>query len=278
MSLGVGINENVAISPKCKIDVEKKTFDLVFKTKTVTDIFSALISGDSLQDEEVTLKQFPLSMTDFDNNTKSAATIGQELGAFKETLKEILGIYMDAASTEKAMSMQPIFASVGITEATKGSLMTQLQNEEFVTNVFLKIANAFIIASQPFVDGDAFRLKLIRSSKKKHYPRIPYKGKFPEVWIEPMLVAKEMSKISFSKWEIENGRNDGTPEQADTADAGSVAAAEAAFMVPGTEAPAAAFVQPAATPAVEVAVPVAQVVAPDAPSQFPTDAEGDLPF
>ena len=185
-----------------------------------------------------------------------------ELRKISDTSRQLVDIMSEHITKDKALAainLQTIYASVGITAANEHILLAKLVDQEFVNAVFAASARAFITAMKPHFGTTPLRVKLRRSSKTSHFPRIPFKGDFPEVWIESMQIPAASSKIAWSKWEIENGINDGTPTQADTEPKADATAAAAAFNV------GAPVVTPAAVPGTEPrpeAVVTPNVVAP----------------
>ena len=60
----------------------------------------------------------------------------------------------------------------------------------------------------PFINSDQqFRVKLPRRSKKYGFPALP---NFTP-WVESMDIPEESSKLKWSKWEIDNGKNTSAP-------------------------------------------------------------------
>jgi hypothetical protein len=74
--------------------------------------------------------------------------------------------------------------------------------------------------SMPFMDKNeyAVRFKLTRQSKDKHFPRVPGMYIKDNPFIESMDVPTEKSKVQWTKYELKEGLNDGTPLSRDTAD------------------------------------------------------------
>jgi hypothetical protein len=92
-------------------------------------------------------------------------------------------------------------------------------DETTFMKVFDNMANEFITLMTPFV-GDASlrsRLKLQRQNKEKHFATLPKSFLSERPMYESMEIPKDKSKIAFSKWEKDNGLDDGTPASKDAA-------------------------------------------------------------
>lgn len=230
--LQVGIIEDLVLSAKTGFD-EKGYFTLGFTTQVDTNnMFAAFDEGGAMEADEATPKFFSPSITDFNGNPKTYAAIGDELNKFKATLVDVLKTQMPEEKAKLAISAQHMFNGLGITAANQGTLAQKLIQQEFVDAVYKNICNAFLNIIAPFIGKNPFRVKFVRQSEAKHFPKVPKQGKFPNPWIESMGVAKEQSALKYSAYEIKNGLNDGTPVAQDTPAAADSQIAENLFEVP----------------------------------------------
>lgn len=263
--IGVGIHENLVLSSKTALGAQGG-FNLIFAKKQVGSLYQALVSNESVAAEEVMLKMFTINAKRQDGTVKTPVDIAQEFGNLREQFCDILLTATPAQQVNDALDMAKIFQSVGITAANESQLSSKFQDDTFTAALFNSLCSAFVNVARPMMDNAMMRLKLRRRSTDSHYPSIPFKGKFPEVWVESMQIPTESSQIAFSQWEIDNEINDGTPVKADAAP--STAQAEAAFSGPSAPGVVAAPVNlpVAGVEAAPVAAP-AQVVAPATPVQ-----------
>ena len=213
--LGVGIHENVILDSKTGIN-EKGSLVLEFATKVDSNnMYAAFADGTEMEASSVGLIQFPFNMTNWEGKAKTASEIGTDINNLKANLIDILSVFMTSDKAKAAIGIDVVFRGLGITPETQASLPQRLLNADFVATVYKNICNAFIAAATPYFNTAAFRLKLRRTSKAKHYSSIPPRTKFAETWIESMAVPKDQSKISWSKYEIDNGLNSGVKTETD---------------------------------------------------------------
>ena len=237
--LGVGIHENIVLnSETTKINDKGSLVIGLCSVTNPNNMFAAFDSGESIDKLENGLIQFCPSVNTFDGKAKTATQMGQELNNFKNTLVDILAVFMTTDKAKAAINTEVMFRGLGITAETQAMLPTRLVDQKFIDAVYKNICTAFINTATPFMGNNPFRVKLRRTSKAKHFATIPYKSAVPEIWIEPMDVPKTASQISWSKWELDNGMNDGTKVEADKpAEAETVAAMFAAPPVAAPIAP-----------------------------------------
>ena len=213
--LGVGIHENVILDSKTGIN-EKGSLVIEFATKVDSNnMYAAFADGTEMEASSVGLIQFPFNMTNWEGKTKTASEIGTDINNLKANLIDILSVFMTSDKAKAAIGIDVVFRGLGITPETQASLPQRLLNADFVAAVYKNICTAFIAAATPFFNTAAFRLKLRRTSKAKHYSSIPPRTKFAETWIESMAVPKDQSKISWSKYDIDNGLNSGVKTETD---------------------------------------------------------------
>lgn len=252
--LGVGIHSNIVLLSESQIN-DKGSLVIALGTKVdASNMLAAFDGGGDIEQSAASLIQWPIKLTDWEGKAKTATQIGQELNNFKGMLVDILEVFMTSDKAAAAISAEVMFKGLGINAETQGTLPAKLLQEAFVTAVYTNIANAFLTAAQPFMDNTTFRVKLRRTSKAKHYAIIPPKGRFKEVWIEPMAVPETASAIKWSDYELKNGLNDGTkvePEAGSAEEASRIESMFAAPSIPGvvpTSTPGAFTDAPTSTP------------------------------
>lgn len=244
--LGVGIHDNVVLSSKTAIN-DKGSLVIELETKVNQDaMFAAFDGGADIESSAASIIMWPVSMANWEGKTKTASEIGQDLNNFKNTLVDILAVYMTLDKAKAALGATVMFNGLGITAETQSTLPTRLLQKDFVDKVYLNVSNAFVAAAKPFMDNVTFRIKLRRTSKAKHFSTIPMNGKFKEVWIEPSTIPAASSQISWSAYEIKRGLNDGTKVEADASSDAAKVDAMFAGTLPPTDAPA----TPAASPVI----------------------------
>lgn len=86
--------------------------------------------------------------------------------------------------------------------------------------IYRNICEQFMGMIQPYLDKDEYpmRWKLARQSKEKHYARVPDMYIKDNPFIEPMEVPEANTRVKWTKYELDNGLNDGTPVSRATAD------------------------------------------------------------
>lgn len=209
--LGVGIHENVGLTTDTKVN-EKGSLELHFGKKAVTDLWASLEAGDSVKEDTSKIIVWPINMTTWDGNIKSANQIVTELQALEKLLRQILKVYITTDIIEKYQGGVKMFDGLVF---EKEKITEHLLDETFVQGAQKNIITKFIEVCNDndiFDNDQTFRLKLIRQGKDKHFPKIP--ASF-DTWIESSIITKEKSKIVWSKYEKDNGLDSGEPTAAD---------------------------------------------------------------
>ncbi|WP_428743186.1 hypothetical protein [Tenacibaculum sp.] len=211
--LGVDIHENVVVK-NAGFD-ENNYFGIDFTTKVNTDnLFEAFDEGESVEADEGTIKLFSFNILDWEKKPKTAASIGTDINELKNTLVDILKTQMPEADAKAKLSAAIMFKGLGVTAGDK-TLNQKLLNQQFLDAVFNNIVTAFTAAIAPFYGQNPFRIKFVRQSKAKHYPKFPKRGKGFDVLVESMQVPKEASKVKWTDYELKNGLNSGVKQEAD---------------------------------------------------------------
>jgi hypothetical protein len=149
----------------------------------------------SNQDEDGQFLIFPVSSTDWQKQPKTADVIFSEIVAQKDMLNKILQGYYKEDDIK-----WDIFKGVSITDANFDS---QIVKDEIIKAIYDNIVEQFsgYVAKLGAKKNKQFRLKLVRRSKKSHFPVFP---KYGEFW-ESMEVPAEQSQIAYTKSEIKGG-------------------------------------------------------------------------
>jgi len=255
-----GIWENLKISPKTKVN-EHGTLELVIGASQSEDAELQAFQNNVVSiSMESNFRFYPPNLTTFDKTVKSSGDIGEELRRIRQQFINYGKLYATAEQVEKYVGGMSMFEGIGIPPADYGKALKMLTNDEFLKKIVTNLANRFVKFledSGAYTSNVSFRQKFLRQSKDKNYAVIPTSDF--DVWLEPMTISKEMSQIAFSKWEIDNGKNDPNPA-ASSASANTTKAdvntGKNLFAGPADA------TQPAAIAPAAVAPPVAQPVAP----------------
>lgn len=218
--LTVGIHENLVLSKVSRND--KGTLGLQFRprkldgeeTMAPASVFQEEETvGVSASDSDSSLLLFPFKVTtlkkkdtneDYSDEEK-LQMVNNDIKKFKDQLSCLLGAYR----ATKDLKWRA-YDNTGITES---NYTVELLDNDNLIKVYDNLVRQFTEWIAPFVNDDNFavRLKLVRQSKDKHYATLP--GRFLDTnpFIEPMEVPKEKSTLKFSKWEKENGFDNGDP-------------------------------------------------------------------
>jgi hypothetical protein len=215
--LKVGIHEDLVLSKAAVND--KGTLGLQFRPKSLDGVKKADVSvfqeeegvEVSASDGDSSLLLFPFKVTtlkkkdtgDEYSDEEKGTMVNNDMKKFKDQLSCILGAYR----TTKDIKWKP-YEGTGI---NKDNYHVELLDNENLFKVYTNYVNQFLGWIAPFLNDDQFavRLKLIRQSKDKHFATIP--GRFLDTnpFIEPMEVPKDKSQLKYSKWEKDNGFDNG---------------------------------------------------------------------
>lgn len=245
MALTVGIHESVVLGEKTALN-DKGNLVISFATKVDnSDLLGALERGEDTGGDSANLIQFKFNLK-IGDTTLTSGEIGKNINSFRLQLKDIMLVFMTEEVAEAKISLMNVcFANTGI---TKENAVTKFLDQNFLDKAYDNMVKAFLAAVAPFINGPTFRVILVRSSKAKHYAKIPAKSNYPRVWIESSTVPKSASKIAFSDYEIKEGLNSGEPTPTERTEEASAAAAAAQFAAPAAFAPPAVGTAPAINP------------------------------
>ena len=215
MPISVGIQENLRIlklekSDKGSLNITIGSEDAVAESSQpaaqaagVVDIFGELnnTSEGTGPSNQLTYIHWPYKIDEY---TKTAEDVLKAVNTSKEFLNHILKQYVTADKISWA-----VMDNVAIDRSSQAAAMQGLVIPANIAKIYDNQITQFMNMLNPLVGPNSklFRMKLTRQSKLKHYATLPRFAPF----MEPMDIPATQSKLKFSKWEIENGYNNGVP-------------------------------------------------------------------
>lgn len=193
--LRVGIHDNVVVS-KVVIN-EHGTLEIEF-TQPIGDALGALEGNAEMQPEQnVNIRVYKQEVEYFGEKRTGTKMLTLITG-FKAVLTELLNVYIDNPTIDATKGIK-------VTKDTVNDIFTDQDN---VDKAYKIITTQFIKLITPHLNSDTgFRVKLPRRSAKYAFASLPTFCP----WVESMDIPKEASKLRWSKWEIDNGKNDPNP-------------------------------------------------------------------
>lgn len=208
----VGIHENLVLSDESKIN-DKGTLELVIKsTQDPGDLLSAFEGNTTFSEMKSNFRFYPPNMEDFDKNKKSSSEIAAEVLRLRHQFRQYALLFATKDKVDAAIGGLAMFDGLGIPADQIQQALGQFDNEAFTQKVVTNLSKKFLefLHSVNAFDGKVtFRQKFLRQSKAKNYATIPTSDF--DVWIEPMTVPKEASKIEFTEYEKTNGKDNPDP-------------------------------------------------------------------
>ncbi len=226
--LEVGIHENVYLSKDTGL-TDKGALKIVLTKSQAADIdaFTAFTTGQSLATDDAGIIIFPPDTMNFEKTEKvDAITMTKRVQVVEGQLKKILLVYMTEEAVEKAIGDGKSYAGLGL---NKDNFETKMKDDSFIGAVINNLGKLFLeacVANKLYKKGDGFRIKLIRTSKNKHYPKLS--AGF-DTWIEGMDVTKEASKIAYSSYEKSKKLDSALPVPSEGTPKPEAASADALF-------------------------------------------------
>lgn len=213
--IGVGINENVVLIGATVTD--KGALSLSFDEEQnlkgdAFDVFDATMSAkvENIGKTEFTVNLFPFKVPSGPKNESKTdgeklAMVLDDVSKVKNQLHQLLEQYL----TNDNITWDP-YRGTGV---DKTNYQTAILDDSKLALIFENFAKDFIRMATPFFKDANYKLrvKLIRQSKEKHYATIPGKFLLENPWVELMDLPKENSRLAFTKWEKDNGYDNGTP-------------------------------------------------------------------
>jgi len=212
----VGIHENLTLSNKTKIN-EHGTLELAIKTVEAENaLLEAFENNTTFDSMESSFRFYPPSLKDFDQKVKSSGDIGKELLQIRYRLTQYALLFASKDDIEAAIGGIKMFEGLGIAPENMAKAVTMLNKEDFLKKVMGNLATKFynfMVSVDAFSGKITFRQKFLRQSKDKNFATIPT-STF-DVWLEPMTIPKNASKVAYSKWETDNGKDNPNPASSD---------------------------------------------------------------
>ena len=213
----VGIHEDLKLSGETKIN-EHGTLELVIESAVGDDaaVLAAFASNTTFSPMKSSLRFYPPNLTTFNKDVKSATEVASDLLKMRHQLTQYALLYATKEKVEAAIGGLEMFKGLGVPDDQLAGAITRLTNEEFMKKVCTNMCEkfvAFLKENSAFTGEIKFRQKFLRQSKDKNFAVIP-SSDF-DVWIESMEIPKSASKISYSKWEIANKKNDPSASSGD---------------------------------------------------------------
>jgi len=244
--IGVGINQNVIISRVGITDKGQLEIELAHPGEKKSLFDQALTAGVQKEGKDTMAIKIlsPLAPKATDKNQNPVPLevrierANGDIVKFRNQLTQILEQFMTLDQINLSdRDLQ--FAGTGIVDSA--SYEERIIQEDVLLKIYDNLAKRFIELMTPLVGKhDPVRFKLLRQSKDKHFATIPSRYISDQPFIELMSVPAEHSRVKFSKYEIDEGLNDGTPtssSRAEKKESGSAPASAAPAVNP--------FAQPA---------------------------------
>ena len=216
--LKVGIQENVTLSTESGLNKDGKPIIVMQVKPTQDDVLDAMMEGRVLEGAKSGLLQFYPNMTYYNSEEfKSATDLTSEFA--KETLKISTYVALITTPENAVAKFNPtaVFQALGI-QGREGFLnaMSQMNDEVFLKSVYDKLYSMFhdFLGTIQDLEKFKFRHKFVRGSKKKTFAAIPPINE-GNPYVELMTVPLASSKISWSVYELENGKNSAEEVAAD---------------------------------------------------------------
>ena len=232
----VGIHDNLMLSPKTQIN-EHGTLELVICSIQNANALLDAFEGNNIMDNmESSVRFYPPSLIDFSKKQKTAAEIGNDLLKIRHQFMQYAKIYATTDKVEAAIGGLNMFEGLGIPPEDMKKTIAGLIKEEFLLKVMANLTKkfyAFLVQQNAFSGKVTFRQKFLRQSKDKNFISVPTSTY--DIWIEPMTIPKEASKISYTKWEIDNKKNSSEQAIADAPMVQPNVSASSLFSTPETD-------------------------------------------
>lgn len=179
--------------------------NLVFELGQQKSLEELLTSTSSeVESGPTKLMMFGVNTTDWEGNTKEGSQILKELSKTNAKYMKFLKVFM--AEDDISWNILTGLDGLSTEQLNKPEVLGLLNNN--IVDEMLKNWNNVKDKSKKV------RVKLVRQSKTKHFPKFPDLGDY----IESMEIEPELSKLKFSDWEIENGYDSTQPYQSDSDD------------------------------------------------------------
>lgn len=206
--LEIGINEGLNLGPDSRV-TEKGGLFLSFSTGVAITSALELLEMEEPEAQNGNILIFPPNLTNYKDKTlRTAIDIMRDLRTEYKRLYVIFNLYFTKDELQKIYPVSCLLEGLNITRDNEQTMLVQ---ESVVNKMFSNLSETIVkvINENKLWEKEAFRIKLLRQSAKKAFPRLTYKPEFG-VWIELMTIPKEQSKVEFTKFEVGKGYDDAT--------------------------------------------------------------------
>ena len=197
--LEIGINEGFRLGGESKVTEKGGISIHLVKGETVSSALD-LLDVDVEEGESSSILLFPPNMENFNDKTsRTGIELVRDITTDYHRLYSIFNLYFTKEELQKIYPISSIMEGLDITADNEATMLLQ---ESVINKMFANLGNAIIkvINENKLWDKEPFRIKLLRQSPKKAFPRFTYKPKFGD-WVELMAIPKEQSKVAFTSFE-----------------------------------------------------------------------------
>lgn len=206
--LEIGINKNVRFGPESKV-TDKGGFNLNLTQGDVIDSALDLLADDVKEAENGYILLFPPQLKKYgDNGNNTAIEIVRDIKSTYTIFSTMFQLYFTKDEIKKVFPLSVIMDGIQVDKDNQEAILTQ---ESTISHMFKNVCEAAlkVIKANKLWEKDEFRIKLLRQSPKKPYPRLTYKPEYSD-WVELMIVPEEQSKVLFTAYEKSKGYDDCT--------------------------------------------------------------------
>jgi hypothetical protein len=209
--LQVGVNENVTFSAEIN---DKKSLVITAKVKEEEkelDLNEASFETEGSNQSNVLF--FPLKVQGYEDGVlvdkRSLKAILNDVKDFKALLTYILSQFTTLDNIK-----WDLFAN---SDLTNDNYAEYLVTDDGLRIVYDNLARQFVDYLEEYGDPEKlFRVLMVRTSKKSHYPNFRRRYLDTNPFIESMDIPAEQSKLKFTKSEISSGLDKGETVNPDT--------------------------------------------------------------
>lgn len=216
MSILVGIQNSVAVV-SAEVN-DKGSLEIMLKQGVAVDLFEAMNSGASIEENTQKLLEFPVN-----NKWYGKEATHQEMVMKFRMLTAKLGHLISNQVAEVKWNM---FEGTGINSAA--DIAEKITQDSTIAKISFNIFNQFVAMVKSSDTTKLSRIKFVRQSAAKHYAALPeylnFKkdgGEYTVAFVESMVIPQEQSKLKYTAKELDKKLNDPTPMTADTQPSGT---------------------------------------------------------
>jgi len=206
--LEIGINEDWRLGPESKV-TDKGGINIHFIKGEATESALELLDEEFEEGESSNILLFPPNMTNYKEETaRTSIELIRDITTDYHRMYAIFNLYFTKDELKKIYPISSIMEGLNITAENEKTMLTQ---ESVIKKIYENLGAAItkVINTEKMWEKDMFRIKLLRQSPKKAFPRFTYKPKFGD-WVELMTIPKEQSKVAFTSFEKSKGYDDPT--------------------------------------------------------------------